>query len=165
MGYYDEDPYGYDDDDFRIDFADPGSNSSLRAATSSNPRNVACPTCGHPNRLTPADVQLGYQCNSCADACERGGEIDYYEGPEELTPEIIAQHCKLTFEVLYEPCSGVVTVEGAGTETIRVIVAFPNNQSMTFVHNVCSDGDVTKLIFEREGYYAGVCVDLEGSLI
>jgi hypothetical protein len=157
---YDYDDYGYGDD-----FAEPGGRSALRAASSSNPRNKPCPTCGHPNRLTPADVSRGYQCNSCADAMERGGEIDYYEGPEELTPEIIAAHCKLTFEVIYEPCGAKVTVEGAGTKTIRVIVAFPNNQSLDFVHRVCSDGDNMKLHFEREGYYAGVVVDLEGSLI
>lgn len=53
-------------------FADPFSNSALRAATASNPRNLPCPTCGEANRLTPADVALSYQCNACADAAERG---------------------------------------------------------------------------------------------
>jgi hypothetical protein len=53
-------------------FADPGGNSSLRAASKSNPRNLPCPTCGEPNRLTPADVAQGYQCNACADQAERG---------------------------------------------------------------------------------------------
>jgi hypothetical protein len=62
----------YYEDDFHIDFADPGGNSALRAATKSNPRNLPCPTCGEPNRLTPADVNQGYQCNSCADALEFG---------------------------------------------------------------------------------------------
>jgi len=55
-----------------VGFADPGGNSALRAATRGNPRNLPCPTCGEPNRLTPIDVQRGYQCNSCADAVERG---------------------------------------------------------------------------------------------
>lgn len=55
-----------------INFADPGGTSALRAASSSNPRNLPCPTCGEPNRLTPADVACGYQCDSCADSLERG---------------------------------------------------------------------------------------------
>ncbi len=55
------------------DFADPGGNSALRAATKTNPRNLPCPTCHAPNRLTPKDKALGYQCDSCADRCERGG--------------------------------------------------------------------------------------------
>jgi len=63
--------YDYDDDE--IDFADPGGNSALRAASASNPRNLPCPTCEAPNRLTPADVARGYQCDSCADRAERGG--------------------------------------------------------------------------------------------
>ena len=64
----------YDDgDDFEIAFADPGGRSALRAASSDNPRNLPCPTCGSANRLTPADVALGYQCDSCADAAEGYG--------------------------------------------------------------------------------------------
>jgi len=66
--FHDED----DHDDFVIDFADPGGNSALRAATPSNPRNLPCPTCGSENRLTPADKALGYQCDTCADLAERG---------------------------------------------------------------------------------------------
>jgi hypothetical protein len=31
-----------------------------------------CPTCHKPNRLTPKDRQLGYQCDECADKLERG---------------------------------------------------------------------------------------------
>lgn len=69
--YYGEfDPYG---EGFDCDFADPGGNSSLRAATKSNPRNRSCPTCKTRNVLTPKDVQLGYQCDRCADQLERGG--------------------------------------------------------------------------------------------
>lgn len=74
------------DEDFHIDFAgqvqlgaDPGGRSALRAARRDNPRNLPCPTCGEPNRLTPADraaagqAQLGgYQCDSCADRDEGG---------------------------------------------------------------------------------------------
>ncbi len=45
-------------------FANPGS--ALRAATSKNPRNLPCPTCKEPDRLTPADVRNHYQCDSCA---------------------------------------------------------------------------------------------------
>jgi len=70
MDDYDEPCDSYLDDE--MDFADPGGNSALRAATPSNPRNLPCPTCGEPDRLTPRDVQLGYQCNVCADAAEGG---------------------------------------------------------------------------------------------
>ncbi len=65
---YDE--YG---DYLDTDFADPGGNSALRAATKSNPRNRSCPTCKRRNVLTPADVARGYQCNACADRAEGGG--------------------------------------------------------------------------------------------
>lgn len=72
--YYDDDYYDdyYYNEDY-CDFAEPGSNSALRAATPDNPRNLPCPTCGEPNRLTPKDVALGYQCNACANMLERGG--------------------------------------------------------------------------------------------
>lgn len=56
----------------RLQFADPGGKSALRAAGKGNPRNLPCPTCKTPNVLTPADVQRGYQCNRCADAAEGG---------------------------------------------------------------------------------------------
>jgi hypothetical protein len=59
-----------------VGFADSGGNSALRAATKNNPRNLPCPTCGQPNRLTPIDKQRGYQCDSCADRAESG--IDGY---------------------------------------------------------------------------------------
>lgn len=61
-----------DPEDDGIQFADPGGRSALRAATSSNPRDLPCPTCKSPNRLTPADVACGYQCDSCADRLETG---------------------------------------------------------------------------------------------
>jgi hypothetical protein len=70
-----DDPYPDEDDD-RSMFADPGGNSALRAATPSNPRNLPCPTCKEPNRLTPKDRALGYQCDACSDALEQG--IDRY---------------------------------------------------------------------------------------
>ena len=77
------DDYDYDQEyDYDCEFAEPGSNSALRAATDDNPRDRPCPTCHWPNRLTSRDVQLGYQCNRCADACEGVGEIDYYEGDD-----------------------------------------------------------------------------------
>ena len=53
-------------------FANPGGNSALRAATRRNPRNLPCPTCKQPNRLTPADRRQGYQCDQCADRAEMG---------------------------------------------------------------------------------------------
>jgi hypothetical protein len=56
--------------DINCDFADPGGRSALRAETKDNPRNLPCPTCEAPNRLTPADVARGYQCDMCADRAE-----------------------------------------------------------------------------------------------
>lgn len=35
-----------------------------------DPRNLPCPTCGEPNRLTAKEKALGYQCAACADAEE-----------------------------------------------------------------------------------------------
>ncbi|HEY7417475.1 MAG TPA: hypothetical protein VH593_19995 [Ktedonobacteraceae bacterium] len=78
-------PYDYDDDEweYRVErFADPGGESALHAESNDNPRNLPCPTCGWPNRLTPADRARGYQCNSCAVANERGLDINYYEGED-----------------------------------------------------------------------------------
>jgi hypothetical protein len=76
----DEDLGDEGDDDFDFDsdnidgvgFANPGGNSSLRAATIDNPRNRPCPTCGRENVLTPIDEMRGYQCDSCSDAAEFG---------------------------------------------------------------------------------------------
>ena len=63
----------YDYDDVRDnDFADPGGRSALRAASKNNPRNLPCLNCKAPNKLTPKDRQLGYQCDRCADGAERG---------------------------------------------------------------------------------------------
>jgi hypothetical protein len=73
MAYHDD--YYYDEDEWadRVEmFADPGGRSALRRASKSNPRNLPCPTCEAPNRLTPADRARGYQCDACADALERG---------------------------------------------------------------------------------------------
>jgi hypothetical protein len=71
--YEDEDEFYENDidDDFSM-FQDPGGNSALRKATPDNPRDQPCPTCGSENRLTPKDVALGYQCDSCADRAEQG---------------------------------------------------------------------------------------------
>lgn len=68
----------YDDEEWAEmcrEFADPGGGSALRAASPSNPRIYPCPTCGRENKLTPKDIALGYQCDSCADRAERG--MDY----------------------------------------------------------------------------------------
>ena len=72
--WYGDDYYDQCYDEDSRDFADPGGRSALRASTRSDPRNKPCPTCRRSNRLTSRDVSLGYQCDSCADACERGGE-------------------------------------------------------------------------------------------
>lgn len=54
-------------------FEDPNGRSALRASSRNNPRNLPCPTCHEPNRLTPKDKALGYQCDSCADRDEGYG--------------------------------------------------------------------------------------------
>jgi len=54
-------------------FRNPGGRSALR----NGKRCYPCPTCGRENMLTQADVNLGYQCDYCADAAEGigwGGE-------------------------------------------------------------------------------------------
>lgn len=51
-------------------YADPTGHSALRCATKTNPRNLPCPTCGAENVLTQHDVDLGYQCDRCADIAE-----------------------------------------------------------------------------------------------
>lgn len=69
-----DDDFDYgDDEDLDLDFADPGGRSALRAASDSNPRDLPCPTCGEPDRLTPKDKALGYCCDTCADAAEGHG--------------------------------------------------------------------------------------------
>jgi hypothetical protein len=96
MSDWDNEDMGYDDrDDDRIEFADPGGRSALRASTGThcprrscgkrvaktadfcahcggqlNPRKWPCPNCGAKNVLTTADKQLGYQCDRCADRAE-----------------------------------------------------------------------------------------------
>jgi len=65
------------DSDERSMFQNPGGNSALRASSRRNPRNLPCPTCKQPNRLTPADRARGYQCDSCAsrdEGCSFGME-------------------------------------------------------------------------------------------
>lgn len=69
-GPYEEEENEYEDE---MDFADPGGRSALRAATEDDPRIHPCPNCHAPDRLTKRDKSLGYQCDSCADAIERGG--------------------------------------------------------------------------------------------
>ena len=56
----------------RNEFADPYGKSALRAESKSNPRNLPCPTCKEPDRLTLKDRRLGYQCGQCADMQEGG---------------------------------------------------------------------------------------------
>lgn len=69
--YYDD--RDCDEDGYLVDgvgFAN--EYSALRAETPENPRNLPCPTCKQPNRLTPADQRRGYHCDRCADKLERG---------------------------------------------------------------------------------------------
>lgn len=79
---YDDWDHEYDDEEWedRVErFADPGGDSALYAAGQENPRDLPCPTCHWPNRLTRLDVAAGYQCDACANAMERGYDIAYYE--------------------------------------------------------------------------------------
>ncbi len=70
---WDEDDIPHDEDELIEQmFEDPHGVSALRRATASNPRNLPCPTCEEPNRLTPMDVWKGYQCDACANQAERG---------------------------------------------------------------------------------------------
>lgn len=57
-----------------IQFADPDGESSLRAVTRDNPRNLPCPVCGEPDQLTPKDRRCGYQCDACAEGIDPFGE-------------------------------------------------------------------------------------------
>lgn len=78
-----DDDYDPDEWEERVErFADPGGTSALYAADDSNPRNLPCPSCHWPNRLTQADVARGYQCDSCANAAENGMDINYYDEDE-----------------------------------------------------------------------------------
>jgi hypothetical protein len=75
---YEEEDYEEEDDcEDYSEFADPGGHSALRAITPSNPRNLPCPTCKQPNRLTPKDRDLGYCCDPCADRAEGRFPYDY----------------------------------------------------------------------------------------
>jgi hypothetical protein len=69
--YFDDDEWEYRMERF-----------ALHPATEENPRDLPCPTCGWPNRLTRADRVRGYQCDACATATERGLDITYYDGEE-----------------------------------------------------------------------------------
>lgn len=75
--FYDDDlaePEDEWEDDFcrEDEFSEPGGTSALRASSPDNPRNLPCPNCREPNRLTPKDMVLGYQCNACANHAEMG---------------------------------------------------------------------------------------------
>ena len=67
----DDDSRNYEDERYRMDFEKEGS--ALRKSTRSNPRNLPCPTCGEPDKLTAKDKANGYQCDDCADRAEGGG--------------------------------------------------------------------------------------------
>lgn len=61
----------YDDNDYyelSDRFLEPGGESALHPGNRTEP----CPNCERPNRLTKRDVRKGYQCDSCANALERG---------------------------------------------------------------------------------------------
>jgi len=58
--------FDYDPEDDRSEFAEPHGRSALRTGK----RIFPCPNCKEPNRLTRKDVDLGYQCDECADRVE-----------------------------------------------------------------------------------------------
>ena len=77
MAQFDEEGYFYDTEEERQEryeqFERPYENSALTRATKVNPRNLSCPTCKEPNKLTPKDKSRGYQCDDCADRDEGFG--------------------------------------------------------------------------------------------
>jgi len=78
-----DDPVDWDEWEERVQrFADPGGDSALHPASADNPRDLPCPTCHYPNRITRADQARGYQCDACATAMERGTDIAYYDPDE-----------------------------------------------------------------------------------
>jgi len=80
--------YDYDEWEERVErFADPGGESALYAADKDNPRDLPCPTCGWPNQLTARDEAAGYQCDACANAAERGHDVQFYDPAIHGTPE------------------------------------------------------------------------------
>lgn len=74
-----------DYDMFEDEFEDPTGHSALRKATADNPRDLPCPCCHFPNRLTAKDKALGYRCDVCADRAEMG--LDPIENPDYIHPE------------------------------------------------------------------------------
>ena len=46
---------------------DPSQPNIPSGGTYLSPRRLPCPTCGAPNKMTPKDISMGYQCNDCAD--------------------------------------------------------------------------------------------------
>jgi predicted RNA-binding Zn-ribbon protein involved in translation (DUF1610 family) len=71
MKVYDPLDEEFDGEGMHPGFASAGS--ALRSASAANPRVHPCPTCGEADRLTPADVARGYQCDACADVAEGQG--------------------------------------------------------------------------------------------
>ena len=73
MNYEEYDQLSFEEqEEYSGRFADPTGNSALHPSSNSNPRNLPCPNCGEPNRLTAYDVARGYQCDTCADQAEWG---------------------------------------------------------------------------------------------
>lgn len=58
--------FDWDSDNPDWEFADPGGESSLYAATPSDPRNQTCPGCRTKNALTKRDVAAHHICDQCA---------------------------------------------------------------------------------------------------
>lgn len=63
------------DDDFDdhngFEFTIPCCDSNIRDATPDRPRNLPCPTCCKPERLSAAEIVAGYECDECAHRVER----------------------------------------------------------------------------------------------
>jgi hypothetical protein len=67
--------------DYLVDrerFQYPGGSSALRRQTKNNPRNLPCPTCKQPNKLTPADVRSGYKCEECTNRDKGQDKVKQY---------------------------------------------------------------------------------------
>lgn len=72
MPRYEIDPSRFEEEG-DSDFAEPGGESALHAASRDNPRNLPCPTCRRPDMLTARDKADGYQCDACAKHAEGNG--------------------------------------------------------------------------------------------
>lgn len=128
--FYDDEDDGDDGFNYRR-FAQPGS--ALHAADDNNPRIFPCPTCKHPNRLTKLDKMKGYQCDSCANATERGTEINYYDNDIDNDDDIREENSNPT-NTIFINC-GPHGVRGAAVETTHDMITSLRDTLLSAIQN------------------------------